>query len=377
MRYYIIAGEASGDLHGAALVSSIKKQDPNAVIRAWGGELMENEGALIVKHYRDLAFMGFAEVLSNLRTILKNISWCKKDIQAFKPDAVIYIDYPGFNLRIARWASKLGNRNFYYIAPQIWAWHTSRAEIIRKHIEKVYAILPFEKVFYQENGVDVMFVGHPLKDRIGNFQKIPMAPDISGPGNTKVLALLPGSRKQEIRRLLPIMLKAARAFAVDHDIVIAMAPGQSESFYREITDPFSARYGDLKMIQHRTYELLSKADLAIVTSGTATLEAALFKVPQVVVYKGSTLSYQIAKRLVKVKYISLVNLILDKEVVPELIQEDCNPKNVSRTLSGLLEGKEGRTIMLKQYDRLWELLGPEGASDKTARDIIQRLRMEG
>lgn len=373
MRYYIIAGEASGDLHGSDLVTQIRATDPEASIRAWGGDLMEAAGATVVKHYKDLAFMGFAEVVKHLGTILENIRWCKSDILAFAPDAVIFIDYPGFNLRIAKWAKKQDLRCFYYITPQIWAWNTGRAKIIKNTIEQLYAILPFEREFYGQYGMDVLFVGHPLKDRINRF--IPEEKTIEylrSPGKP-ILALLPGSRKQEIRKMLPIMLDAVKPFR-DHSIALAMAPGIDADFYKDLTDEHLLQNTELLFIRNKTYDLLSDAQIALVTSGTATLETALFNVPQIVVYKGSWLSYQIARRVIKVPYISLVNLILEKEVVPELIQNECTPENIHKVLLQLLPGGEKRQGMLQEYSALLDKLGPSGASKRVAEDLIDRIK---
>lgn len=366
MKYYIIAGEASGDLHGSNLMKSIINLDPNAEIRFWGGDLMKKVGGTLVKHYRDLAFMGFAEVVMNLKTILKNIDFCKKDILEFKPDVLIFIDYPGFNMRIAKWAKAKKIRTHYYISPQIWAWKESRINAIKRDFDKMYVILPFEKDFYEKkHHYPVEFVGHPLIDAIHNRPKTDEKKfrEENNLNEKPIIALLPGSRKQEISKMLSIMLSVVDDFK-DYQFVIAGAPSQDFHFYEKFLSNKNVKY-----ISNKTYDLLSVATAALVTSGTATLETALFKVPEVVCYKGNWISYQIAKRIITLKYISLVNLIMDKEVVKELIQDELNKKNLSRELSKLLNN-ETREIILKNYDVLEEKLGGIGASEKTAKFII-------
>lgn len=369
MKYYIIAGEASGDLHGANLMKELFKQDPKAEIRFWGGDLMQQAGGTLVKHYRDLAFMGFAEVVQNLKTILNNIKICKQDILSFQPDVIIYIDYPGFNMRIAEWARKQGFKNHYYISPQIWAWKESRIKAIKRDVDHMYIILPFEKDFYEKkHNFAVEFVGHPLIDAIHNrkstdavsFRKEHSLDD------RPVIALLPGSRKQEIAKMLEGMLSVVNDFP-DYQFVIAGAPSQEYSFYQQFLGS-----SNVKFISNKTYDLLSIAHAALVTSGTATLETALFKVPEVVCYKGNWISYQIAKRIITLKYISLVNLILDKEIVKELIQDDFNKKNIKAELQKILT-PDYRANLLKQYDLLEQQLGGMGASQKTAALIIKHL----
>ncbi|MNK10984.1 Lipid-A-disaccharide synthase [compost metagenome] len=369
MKYYIIAGEASGDLHGANLMKELFKQDPKAEIRFWGGDLMQQTGGTLVKHYRDLAFMGFAEVIQNLKTILNNIKFCKQDILSFQPDVIIYIDYPGFNMRIAEWAKKQGFKNHYYISPQIWAWKENRIKAIKRDVDHMYIILPFEKDFYEKkHDFPVEFVGHPLIDAIHNRK----ATDVDAfrkehnLDDRPVIALLPGSRKQEIAKMLSGMLSVVNDFP-DYQFVIAGAPSQDYSFYQQFLGS-----SNVKFISNKTYGLLSIAYAALVTSGTATLETALFKVPEVVCYKGNWISYQIAKRIITLKYISLVNLILDKEIVKELIQEDFNKKNIKRELLKILT-PDYRANLLKQYDLLEEQLGGMGASEKTAALIIKHL----
>ncbi len=311
MKYYIIAGEASGDLHGSNLIREIRKLDNIADIRCWGGDLMEHAGAHLVKHYRDLAYMGFIEVVMNLRTIMKNLKFCKQDILQFKPDVIILIDYPGFNLRIAEWAKHQHIKVAYYISPQVWAWKENRVKQIRKNVDKMLVILPFEKDFYKKRSFDVEYVGHPLADVVESAQNDiePLPNTLASPLNEpNIIALLPGSRAQEVTKKLPVMLEVSRAFP-DYRFIIAKAPSLDDRFYEQLMEP----YKNVRSIRNKTYQLLLHAKAALVTSGTATLETALFGVPQVVCYKGSNISYQIAKRLIKVKYISLVTLIRDKE----------------------------------------------------------------
>ena len=380
MKYYIIAGEASGDLHGSNLIREIKKKDPDTHIRAWGGSKMQAAGAEIVKDYRDLAFMGFTEVIRNLPTILQNIKFCKTDISQFQPDAVIFIDYPGFNLRIAEWARKKGYKTIYYISPQVWAWKESRVKGIRENIDKMLVILPFEKAFFQKWNYTTEYVGHPLVEVIEQFKQSPEAgrlPDIYLPGSQQpvqptlpLIALLPGSRKQEILKKLPVMLEASRSFP-DFQFVVAEAPGQDAAFYDEILK----KYPQAARVSNQTYPLLMYARAACVTSGTATLETALFDVPEVICYKGSPVSYQIAKRLIKVKYISLVNLIMDKPIVKELIQDEMNVKNIVAELKKLISDEPARKKLQQDYADLRNLLSQGGnASEKAASLIVDFLR---
>jgi lipid-A-disaccharide synthase len=371
MKYYIIAGEASGDLHGAGLIKQLRAIDPNAEIRFWGGDLMQAAGGTLVKHYRDLAFMGFAEVVANLRTIFRNLAFCKKDIAEFKPDALIFIDYPGFNMRIAEWAKNEGIPTHYYISPQIWAWKENRIRAIRRDINHMYVILPFEKDFYEKkHQFPVDFVGHPLLDVIANRPKTDRASFCleHGLDERPIIALLPGSRKQEISKMLSIMLSTVEKFH-DHQFVIAGAPGQERWFYNKFLN------ADVKLVMNQTYDLLSISDAALVTSGTATLETALFNVPEVVCYKGSWLSYQIARRVITLKYISLVNLIMDEPVITELIQNDLNPKKLEAELHKLFE-PETRSKMLADFARLRSVLGNSGAAEKTAQLIFDRTKRD-
>ena len=364
MKYYIIAGEASGDLHGSNLIKELRKKDKEANIRCWGGNKMENAGAVLVKHYRDLAFMGFTEVIKNLPTIFKNIAFCKKDITAFRPDTVILIDYPGFNMRIAKWAHQQKIKVVYYISPQIWAWKENRVHAIKRDVDKMLVILPFEKDFYKKFNVEVEYVGHPLAEVISNFNRD--NPDI---GKEKIVAVLPGSRKQEILIKLPIMLQVADYFP-DYKFIVAKAPGLEDSFYSELLQP----YKNVSSVTDHTYNLLAKSTAAMVTSGTATLETALFKVPQIICYKGGKISYEIAKRLIKIKYIGLVNLIMNKEVVKELIQDKLNVENLAAELKGILEEEKKINTIKKNYDRLFNLLqGSGNASENAAQKIYEFL----
>jgi lipid-A-disaccharide synthase len=369
MKYYIIAGEASGDLHGSNLMKALFEKDPQAEIRFWGGDLMSQKGGTLVKHYRELAFMGFAEVILNLKTILNNIKVCKTDIEQFHPDVIIFIDYPGFNMRIAKWAKEKGFQTHYYISPQIWAWKESRIKAIKHDVDKLYVILPFEKEYFEKkHQFPVDFVGHPLIDAIQNRTKIDRTTFLkeNNLGEQPIIALLPGSRKQEISKMLQVMLSVVADFP-GYQFVIAGAPSQEYSFYA----PY-LKDQRIHFISNKTYDLLSNAHAALVTSGTATLETALFKVPEVVCYKGSFISYQIAKRIITLKYISLVNLIMDEEVVTELIQEKCTHENLKKELAKLLE-EQHRNTLLGKYDELEQKLGGEGASTKTAALILENI----
>lgn len=370
MKYYIIAGEASGDLHGSNLMKALYREDPQADIRFWGGDLMQAVGGTMVKHYRELAFMGFIEVLFNLKTILGNIKFCKQDIEQFNPDAIIFIDYPGFNMRIAKWAKQRGIPTHYYISPQIWAWKENRIAAVKRDFDKLYVILPFEKDFYEKkHHFPVEFVGHPLIDAIHNRVEKSQVDFIreNGLEDKPIIAILPGSRKQEITKMLSVMLSVADEFP-DYQFVIAGAPSQEHALYA----PF-LKNKQVHLLANKTYDLLSHATAALVTSGTATLETALFKVPEVVCYKGSWVSYQIAKRIITLKYISLVNLIMDREVVTELIQDDCNRKKIKTELQKILD-PDYRKKVLSDYDSLEEKLGGTGASEKTARLIVRNLK---
>ena len=369
MKYYIISGEASGDLHGSNLMKSLQKVDANADFRFWGGDLMETVGGTLVKHYKELAFMGFVEVVMNLRTIAKNLSFCKKDIENYNPDAIIFIDYPGFNLRIAKWAKAKGFKTHYYISPQIWAWKEGRIKDIKRDVDQMYVILPFEKDFYEKkHNFPVHFVGHPLIDAISNRTQIDDSEfrKTHHLSDKPIIALLPGSRKQEITKMLSVMLSLVNDYE-DYQFVIAGAPGQDYDFYKQFI-----KQDNVNFINNKTYDLLSLSTAALVTSGTATLETALFKVPQVVCYKGSWISYQIGKRVVNLDFISLVNLILEKEAVTELIQNDFNKKRLKKELDLILDEYERTKFFIDYYD-LEKKLGGKGASLKTATLIFESL----
>lgn len=370
MKYYIIAGEASGDLHGSNLIKEIKKIDTTAEVRCWGGDRMEAAGGELVKHYRELAFMGFAEVLMNLGTILRNLRFCKKDIALNQPDALILIDYPGFNLRIAKWASRRGLKVIYYISPQVWAWKENRAIMMRKCIDKMIVILPFEKEYYKNRwDWEVEYAGHPLLEEIQDFKSKSESEKFS---DKKIIAVLPGSRKQEILRKLPVMLEVSKHFE-GYQFIVAKAPGTDESFYNYKP----GNYGNVSYVSGKTYSLLKQSEAALVTSGTATLETALFEVPQVVCYKASNISYQIGKRLIKVRFISLVNLIMNKPVVRELIQNEFTVENVRMELNEILTNDQKRKLIENDYRKLKEKLSAErGASQKAAVSIVQLLRKE-
>lgn len=371
MKLYVIAGEASGDLHGANMMKALLEENSDIDFRYWGGDRMKDVQDGCVKHIKDLAFMGFWEVITNIRTIAKNISFCKEDILAFQPDALVLIDYPGFNLRIAEWAKSKGIKVFYYISPQVWAWKQNRVHKIKKFVDHMFVILPFEQDFYKKFNFDVEFVGHPLMDEIESFKA---TQSISSEefkskyqlDDRPIIAVLPGSRNQEIKVKLPIMLDAVDDLN-DYQLIIAGAPNQSKAYYESVMQR------ELQIISGDTYNLLNQASFAIVTSGTATLETALFKVPEVVCYKGSQISYQIAKRLVKINYISLVNLIMDREVVKELIQHECNPKAIRKELDLLITNQEHRSKMLSDYVELAEKLGNGGASKKVAQSLLKNI----
>ena len=371
MKYYIIAGEASGDLHGSNLIKELFKIDNNAAVRCWGGDKMEAAGATLVKHYRDLAFMGFIEVAKNLPTIFRNLAACKKDILEYKPDALILIDYPGFNLRIAAWARQQGLKIIYYISPQVWAWKENRVKAIKRDVDKMLVILPFEKDFYKKWNFEVEYVGHPLVEVIEEFKKNnEQGTRIDEQGTGKIIALLPGSRQQEILIKLPIMLEVAKQFP-DHKFIVAKAPGLTPEFYDELLKP----YNNVSSVVNKTYELLNMATAALVTSGTATLETALFAVPEIICYKGSSISYQIAKRLINIKFIGLVNLIMDKEVVKELIQNDLTVEKISTELKKLLEDPIRQEALRKDYAALKYLLSQGGhASANAAKSIYKFLQ---
>jgi lipid-A-disaccharide synthase len=368
MKYYIISGEASGDLHASNLMRHLKHKDAEMEVRAWGGDLMQAQGATIVKHYKDLAFMGFLEVILNLKTILGNLSLCKRDILEFQPDALILVDYPGFNMRIAKFAKQHNIPVYYYISPQVWAWKKNRVYDIKKQIRKLYAILPFEKAFYAQYDYEVEYLGHPLLDAVSNYKLIPQNKEFVWKQEGRPLvALLPGSRVQELTKMLPKMLEVEKQFP-NCDFIIAGVQALGDDFYQSFLKESS-----IKVVYNKTYPLFEQADAALVSSGTATLETALFNVPQVVCYQTSKLSFAIAKLLVDIKYISLVNLISDKEVVKELLQDDLTIENMVAELKTIL--LDERAIkMRKEYSDLRRLLGGVGASERVANSIYKDMR---
>ena len=369
MKYYIIAGEASGDLHASNLMKALYKEDANADIRFWGGDLMQKVGGTLVSHYKERAFMGFFEVLKNLTKVLGFIKFCKKDIAQFKPDVIVFIDNSGFNLRVAKWAKLQGFKTNYYISPQVWASRAGRVKDIKRDVDKMFVILPFEKEFYNQYDYKVEFVGHPLIDAIADRKQVDgrQFRKEHNLGDQKIIVLLPGSRKQEITKMLSVMLSLVDDFK-DYKFVIAGAPSQDFSFYQNIIGNRKVSF-----INNKTYDLLSISNAALVASGTATLETALFKVPQVVCYKGGAISYQIAKRIITLKFISLVNLIMDKEVVTELIQNDFTKENLTKELTKILD-EEYREKLFLEYFELEKKLGGKGASENTAKLIAENVK---
>ena len=371
MKYYIIAGEVSGDMHAANLIAEIKRKDPRAEIRAWGGDRMKEQGVTLVKHIRHMAFMGFVEVVANLHKVIGNIRECKKDMVAFQPDAVILVDYPGFNLRMAKFAHEKGFRVFYYISPQVWAWKRRRVKKIKNSVDKMLVILPFEEEFYKNYGVDVTYVGNPLLDELSKAPNVNRQAFLRRNGlgeKREIIALLPGSRRQEVKRMLGVMLKVIPHFP-EYQFVIAGVPSIDKTLYKSLIGS-----ADVTFVENQTRELLQNASAALVTSGTATLETALFNVPEVVCYKASPLSYYIAKRLIRVKYISLVNLVMDKQVVVELIQGDLTENNLVTQLQRLLGNNKVQSQLLDDYMELQSRLGDAGASGKAAAVVVESLR---
>ncbi len=368
MKYYLIAGEASGDLHGADLMKALKELDKNAEFRFFGGDLMQAQGGTCDKHYSEMAFMGFIEVLANLRTIAKNLKLAKQSVQDYQPDALILVDFPGFNLKIAEYAKKLGIPVHYYISPKVWAWNQKRVLKIKQLVDRLYCILPFEVDFYKSWGMEVDYVGNPLMDAIAAYQFNPDFRKTHQLDNRPILALLPGSRKMELKHILPVMLASADRFP-DCQVVIAGAPNFTPDDYA----PYLADR-KLPIVFNATYDLLKNAQAALVTSGTATLETALLNCPQVVLYRGSKISVAIARMLVKIRFISLVNLIMDREVVRELIQEETNPDQITDELKLIINNSESREQMLVNYKELAQKVGPAGASERTAALIQKYLR---
>jgi len=358
-KIFIISGEASGDLHGSNLIKNLLEQNPDLIIQGWGGDLMEANGMSVLKHIKELAIMGFKEVVLKLKTVLNNLELCKKQITDFQPDAIIFIDFPGFNLRIAEWAKKSGYKTIYYIAPQVWAWKENRVKLIKKYVDELIVILPFEVEYFKKHGINAFYTGHPLLDAVQQFEE-------GNPANIhkkEGICILPGSRKQEISRMLPIMLEGANQFGAE-SISIAGSGHIDKSFYNPLINQQNAR-----LFSSQTYNLLSSSHSGIIKSGTSTLEAALFLLPEVVCYKGSNLSYQVAKRVIKIPYISLVNLILDKPLVKELIQNEVTPHNIFKELE-LLEDENHRAYMESEYLKLRDKLGNNGVSARIAEFIL-------
>jgi len=364
MKYYIVAGEASGDLHGSNLMKELKLQDTNAEFRFFGGDLMKSVGGELVNHYKDTAFMGFIPVILNLRTILRNIKNCQQDVLRFNPDVVILIDYPGFNLKIAKFAFENGLKVHYYISPKIWAWKEKRIKDIKAYVHKMITILPFETEFYKGHGMEVNYVGNPLFDQISEFQKI--APKIES--DKPILAVLPGSRKMELERMLPTMAKAAKLMEEEYAIYIAATNDFDVEFYKNLIGDLNAEF-----VLGETYKLLNSAKLGIITSGTATLEASIFKVPHVLCYHGPALIVALARKFVKVKFLGLANLILNREITKELIQEEMTPKNIVQELKKF-ETEEGAKLMDDDFNDLLSKLGTEGASKMAAETIINDIK---
>ncbi|MEO6849567.1 MAG: lipid-A-disaccharide synthase [Mucilaginibacter sp.] len=365
MKYYLVVGEASGDLHGANLMKALKEKDKEAEFRFFGGDLMLAQGGELVKHYAEMGFMGFAEVVANLRTIFKNLAACKNDISAWQPDVLVLIDFPGFNLKIAKFAKASGIMVDYYISPKVWAWNQKRVIKIKRTVDHMFCILPFEVDFYKKWGMEVDYVGNPLLDAVSAFKPDTDFYSKNGLTDKKIIALLPGSRKQEISRLLPDMVAVAKQWP-EHQFIVAGAPTFDLAYY----DQYIKETG-IKVLFNATYDLLNNAEAAVVASGTATLETALFNVPQVVVYKGHNISIAIARAVVTIKFISLVNLIMDNGVVKELIQKDCDPATIRAELELIINNNAYRAQMLANYENLHQRMGKPGASEKTAGLIIR------
>lgn len=367
MKYYLIAGERSGDLHGSNLIKAIRRHDPQAECRAWGGEMMQAAGAELVTHYTDMAFMGFWEVAKNLGTISGFLKKCKADILAYLPDVVILIDYAGFNMRIARFAKENGIRTFYYISPKVWAWNQKRALKLKRYVDKLFVIFPFEKDFFRKFDYEVDYVGNPLFDAIADFTPNPhFLADNCLDDQKPIIALLPGSRRQEVEQMLTLMTATKPNFP-DCQYVIAGVSNLPEELYQ----PFEKE--GIKRVTDSAYDLLSVATAALVASGTATLETALFEVPQVVCYKTGSISYAIAKRLIRVPYISLVNLIAQKEAVKELIQQELTLSKITQELLAILPKGTKRKTQLEDYRQVKALLGEKGASERAGELMVKYL----
>lgn len=368
MKYYLIAGERSGDMHGANLINALKNEDPEAEICCWGGDAMQQAGGELVVHYRDLAFMGFLEVLQNLRTIRRFLKHCEKDLLAYQPDVLILIDYAGFNMRMAAFAKKQGFLVNYYISPKLWAWNQGRAKKIKANVDRMFVILPFEKDFYRKFDYEVEYVGNPLLDAVRAFEPQADFRQQHGLDGRPLVAVLPGSRKQEVLNMLNTMLEVASAYP-EYQFAVAAVDNLPDSLYA------AARQAEnVQVIANKTYDILHQARAALVTSGTATLETALFEVPQLVCYKTSFISYQIAKALIKVPYISLVNLIADEEVVPELIQADFSTQKLKTGIGQLMSESPERTAQLQGYQRIKRIMGDARPSEKVAKLVVEALR---
>jgi lipid-A-disaccharide synthase len=367
VKYFIIAGERSGDLHASNLIKELRKEDGYANIACWGGDYMQAAGASLLRHYKEYSIMGFIEVALSLRKISRLFKDCHKDILDFKPDVLVLVDFSGFNLRIAKFAKEHQLKVFYYISPKIWAWNQSRALKIKYLVDRMFVIMPFEEEFYKKYNYKVDYVGNPLKDAISGFRPDPDFRNKNNLTKDPVIAILPGSRQQEVKAMLDKMVKIIPFFP-GYRFVIAGVSNLPAEFYEKFR-----RENLVEVVYDQTYDLLSNSTAALVTSGTATLETALFKVPQVVVYRASTITYLIVKALIKVKYISLVNLIADKEVVTELIQDNFNQENLKKELRKILDGRH-RDDQLKDYKKLESILGEQGASAKTAMLMIKYLK---
>jgi lipid-A-disaccharide synthase len=374
MKYFIIAGEPSGDLHGSNLVRNLFRSDPAAEVSCWGGEMMKDAGALLLKHYRETAFMGAWEVLVNIRKVRANFSDCRRQIAEMGPDVVILIDYPGFNLRIARYVKGLGIKVYYYIAPKIWAWREGRVKLIKEFVDRLYIIFPFEISFFESHGYKAHYLGNPLIDEVEAYRgkKTDQASLMASLGleDKPVIALLAGSRQQELRHILPVMVSVAASFP-DYQFVIAAMEHLPEEIYTDIAGSMPVR-----IIRNRTYDILSVSEAALVASGTATLEAALFNVPQVVCYRTSAVTYRLAKLVIKVRFISLANLIMDREIVRELVQNDLNQQTLHRELLNIIRSGYRHEIIKGDYARLREVLGGSGASLRIASEIAESLRVQ-
>lgn len=378
MRYYLVAGEASGDLHGANLIKGLKQHDTRAEFRCWGGDLMQEAGAVLVKHYKECAIMGFVEVVMSLQKVTRNLRECKKDIEAYAPDVLILIDYPGFNFRIAEFAKKRGIRVFYYIAPKVWAWKESRVHKLKAYTDKLFIIFPFEVEYFKKWDIAAVYRGNPLLDSVDNnpyaqesreafFKRIHLLPD------KPVIALLAGSRRSEISYLLPRMIAVAKNFP-QYRFILAAAPSVERSYYEALLKGSGV---EIAILSGETYSILRHSQAAIISSGTASLEAALIGTPQVVCYGGNEISYQIAKRLVKLKYISLANLIMDRGLFKELLQHDCTPANITQEMRRLLDDAPYRDKMIADYREVRRVLGGKGASGQVAEAMIAELRACG